>query len=675
MPNRLADATSPYLRQHAANPVEWWPWCDEAFAEARERDVPVLVSVGYSACHWCHVMAHESFEDAAIAEAMNAQFVCVKVDREERPDVDSVLMQATVALTGQGGWPMHVFVTPDGHPFFAGTYFPPERRGGMPSFREVVDALGEAWRERRDEVLGSADAIVAQLATLNPVENAAAPRVADVLERLSEGFDALHGGFGGAPKFPPFMVLDALLVKGDPASLDMAQRTLELMARGGIHDQVGGGFHRYSVDAHWVVPHFEKMLYDNALGLGTYVRCWRRTPDHDAGLRGLFERVAYGIVEWLERDMLLESGGFAASMDADSTDIRGMVAEGIYYVWSPDLLVDALGDEDGDWAADVFHVTNAGTFEHGLSTLQLRGNPDPARLASVLQRLRDERAARFAPARDDKLVASWNGWLIDSLVQGGAVFGERGWLDLARGAAEALWNTHWVDGRLRRTSLDGVAGDGLGTAEDYGAVALGFARLGGALGEPVWLERARELLAVAVDEFEAEDGGFYDAVAADALYARPRDLADNATPSGTAALVAALRLVGLLAEDEQLLARARVAAATTYALVTSSPRFAGAHLADLMVADEARRGLAPATVVVVDEAADPLSRMAQAAWRMAPAGSAVVVARPGAEGWGSLFLDRPARDGQPTAYVCRGTVCLEPVTAWAELKTPLWTRV
>ncbi|MDN5571692.1 MAG: thioredoxin domain-containing protein, partial [Propionibacteriaceae bacterium] len=568
MSNRLSQATSPYLLQHAQNPVDWWEWGEEAFAEARRRDVPILLSVGYSACHWCHVMAHESFEDAEVAALVNSSFVPVKVDREERPDVDAVYMRATQALTGHGGWPMTVFLTPEGEPFFAGTYYPPQPAHGMPSFTQLVTALGEAWRDRRDEVAASASAIVAQLAAINALPSASEPPgVWELLDAVGADFDLLHGGFGGAPKFPMPLLVDALLVKGETGMLDVAHRTLEAMARGGIHDQVGGGFHRYAVDAGWVVPHFEKMLYDNALLLGAYARGWRRTPQHEGPLRGLLERVVRGIVGWLEREMLLPGGGFAASLDADSADIRGMAHEGIYYVWNPELLADALGEEDAAWAQEAFHVTSGGTFEHGLSTLQLRGAPDTGRLASIADRLLQVRQNRFAPPRDDKVVAAWNGWAIDALVTAALIFDEPRWLAMARGAAEHLWSVHRTDAGLVRTSLGGEASPTVGFAEDHGAVALAFGRLAGVLGESVWLDRAITVLDDAVALFGADDGGFFDAAAGegeDALFTRPRDVTDNPTPSGTMALVAALRLVGELAARPDFLTRADAAAATTW---------------------------------------------------------------------------------------------------------------
>jgi len=726
MANRLASQTSPYLLQHATNPVDWWPWGPEAFEEARRRNLPVLVSVGYSACHWCHVMAHESFEDAEVAALVNELFVPIKVDREERPDVDAVYMRATQALTGHGGWPMTVFATPDGDPFFAGTYYPPEPAQGLPSFTQVVTALGEAWRDRRGEVLESASAIVGQLAQINALPAASeAPGVWELLDAVSADFDLLHGGFGGAPKFPAPMLVDALLVKGEAGTLDLAQRTLEAMARGGIHDQVGGGFHRYAVDAGWVVPHFEKMLYDNALLLGSYVRGWRRTPQHEVGLRWLFERVVRGVVGWLEREMVVEGGGFAASLDADSADIRGMAHEGVYYVWNPSLLADALGEEDADWAGKVFHVTNDGTFEHGLSTLQLRGAPDGARLEAIAARLLEVRANRFAPPRDGKVVASWNGWAIESLLWAGLVFGEPSWIELARRAAAYVWDTHWVDGALRRTSLDGVAGDAAGVAEDHGALASAFARLAGVLGESVWLERAVELVDAAVELFGDEDGGFHDAAAGE-LFTRPRDVQDNPTPSGTMTLVSALRVVGLLADRRDLAERADRAARTTWGTLAIAPRHASAALTDLLVSDEARKGLRPAVAVVVDADGDPLNDAARAVWRMAPAGTVVVSGRPGTEGFGAWFegrtvaepVDTPpgaepveapasplaklthariggsgqvseveAHDGdeneydehevvpfEQTVYVCRGEVCFAPANTVQEARTALWSR-
>ncbi len=358
MPNRLAEATSPYLLQHADNPVDWREWGEEAFAEARERDVPVLVSVGYAACHWCHVMAHESFEDAATAAQMNEHFVCVKVDREERPDVDSVYMTATQAMTGHGGWPMTVFTTPDGRPFYCGTYFPPRPAHGMPSFRQVLAAVDDAWRNKRSELESAGTKIVGAISArldLGPPTPLSAELLDRAVASLDRSFVEETGGFGGAPQFPPSMVLEFLLRAhartADPRALHMARRTLEAMARGGIYDQLAGGFARYSVDAGWVVPHFEKMLYDNALLLRVYLHLWRATGDAWA------RRVADETAAFLVRDLGTPEGGFASALDADTEGV-----EGLTYVWTPEQLVDVLGTDDGTWAADLLSVTGPGTF-------------------------------------------------------------------------------------------------------------------------------------------------------------------------------------------------------------------------------------------------------------------------------------------------------------------------
>ncbi|HMR50391.1 MAG TPA: thioredoxin domain-containing protein [Arachnia sp.] len=667
--NRLGESTSGYLLQHAHQAVDWWEWSPEALEEAARLDRPVLLSVGYASCHWCHVMSRESFDDPDIARLINDNFVAIKVDRQQLPEVDTVFMTATQAMNrGAGGWPMTAFLTPDAKPFFTGTYFPPVPRDGMPSFRQVLETLALGWETERRQLTDSAQVIAAHLGSLTFPQPDAAPDPRGALDAVQESFDLIHGGFGTAPKFPAPTLLDALLVKGDPSSLELAQRSLEAMARGGIYDQVGGGFHRYSVDPGWVVPHFEKMLYDNALLLGAYVRGWRRTADHDAGLRALFERTAYGIVEWLGREMVNEQGAFVAGLDADSCDIRGAVHEGIYYLWNPALLEDALPVEDEGWAQDVFHVTAGGTFEDGLSTLQLRGRPDFARLDAVCAILLAERENRFRPATDTLIVSSWNGWAISSLIAGAMVFNEPAWLAMAERAARYLMGTHVVDGTLRRSSRDGVVGEAIGSAEDYGAVAQAFAELAGATGDASWLRAAEALVAQALELFGHDDGGFYDGVDA-GLFTRPRSLTDNVTPSGTSALISALRVVGLLAERPEFVERADLAAKSTWQSLVDAPRFAGSALADLLIADEARRGLKPATVVVIS--ADPFDELARAAWRMAPAGSVVVTGAPGTPGFGSLFEGRFARG----VYVCRGTVCFDPVDDYTDLKTPLWSRV
>ncbi|MFL6173279.1 MAG: thioredoxin domain-containing protein, partial [Marmoricola sp.] len=571
--NRLASATSPYLLQHADNPVDWWEWGPEAFAEARRRDVPVLLSVGYAACHWCHVMAHESFEDQATADYLNAHYVSIKVDREERPDVDAVYMQATVATTGHGGWPMTCVLDHDGRPFFAGTYFPDQPRHGQPSFTQLLQAITEAWTERRDEVTSTAVNITEHIAA-NANLPGAAPIDAAVLDaavaRLTSEFDPAHGGFGGAPKFPPSMLLEFLLRRGGVEELRIAAATLEAMARGGIYDQLGGGFARYSVDARWVVPHFEKMLYDNALLLGAYTSWYAVTGD------GLARRIAVETADFMIRELGTAQGGFASALDADSEG-----AEGTFYVWTPAQLVEALGAEDGAWATALLSVTQGGTFEHGSSVLQLLSDPDdPARWARVRATLLEARAARERPARDDKVVAAWNGLAVAALARAAGVLGEPRFLDAALGAGRLLRDVHLVDARLRRVSRDGTVGGPAGVLEDYGCVADAFGALAEATADGAWLDLAGGLLDVALDQFAAGDGGFHDtAHDAETLIARPRDPSDNASPSGHAALTHALLRYAALTGSGRHRDAAEAALTSVRQLAERAPRFTGWSLA------------------------------------------------------------------------------------------------
>jgi uncharacterized protein len=658
--NRLATATSPYLLQHADNPVHWWPWCDEAFAEAASRDVPVFLSVGYAACHWCHVMAHESFEDSHVAELINEQFVAIKVDREERPDVDAVYMQATQAMTGHGGWPMTVFLTPDRRPFYAGTYFPPTPRHGMPSFVQVATAVAEAWRDRRVDIVDSAVKIVDQLANLATGGGGTAEiNIGAVITSLRRSYDPVHGGFGGAPKFPPSMVLEALLRHGSDDAMIMVNRTCEAMARGGICDQLGGGFARYSVDAQWVVPHFEKMLYDNALLLGVYTHWWRLTGNPVA------RRVVNDLMGWLLREMRTAEGGFAASLDADSLDDHGRHREGAYYAWNREQLSAALGPRDASWAAEIFSVTEQGTFEDGLSTLQLLGDPEPERLADVRARLSAFREQRARPSRDDKVVAAWNGWLICSLIDAAMVFNQPTWLESARTAGELLWRVHWVDARLRRTSLAGQVGSAPGILEDYAALTQACVRLAAVTAEPIWLERARELYAVIASQFDDGKGGFFDTAAdAERLYARPQDPTDNATPSGLSATVHALRLLSELTGEDAYADRATRAAATAGQLVVQAPRFAGWLLADAISYTGNRP---PVQVAIVGASDDPArAELVQTAYQAAPAGSVILAGEPEEAGF-ALLADRPLMEDRPTAYVCQHFVCKLPVTSADDL--------
>ncbi len=660
MANRLAASTSPYLLQHADNPVDWWEWGPEAFAEARRRDVPVLLSVGYAACHWCHVMAHESFEDAETAAFMNEHYVSIKVDREERPDVDAVYMEAVQAMTGQGGWPMTAFLTPAGEPFYCGTYFPPTPRQGMPSFRQVLAAVAETWVSRRDEVDRVGADVVRQLAERPALGGDAPPdagALAAAVQRLHAEFDAVDGGFGGAPKFPPSMVCEFLLRHhartGDSQVLGMAETTLEAMGRGGIFDQLGGGFARYSVDAQWVVPHFEKMLYDNALLLRVYLHWWRATGSP------LGERVVRHTADFLVRDLRTAEGGFASALDADTQG-----EEGATYVWTPAQLHDVLGDDDGDFAARLLSVSEHGSFEDGKSTLQLPADPsDAGRWVAVRERLFAARQQRPQPGRDDKVVAAWNGLAIAALAEAGGLLDEQSWVDAAIDAADLLVRVHLDEhGRLLRTSRDGVAGRNTGVLEDYADVAEGFLALVAVTGDPVWLSFAEQLLDEVLAHFTEGDGAaWYDtADDAEALVRRPYDPTDNATPSGQSASAGALLSFAALTGSARHREAAERALGVAGRLAGQAPRFCGWGLA---VAEAALAG--PVEIAVVGAGADPRRRALHRTALAATAPGAVVVVGDPADPVSAavpLLVDRPLVAGRAAAYVCRGFVCERPVS-------------
>ncbi|GGJ08979.1 thioredoxin domain-containing protein [Streptomyces brasiliensis] len=674
MPNRLAHETSPYLLQHADNPVDWWPWSDAAFEEARRSGRPVLLSVGYSSCHWCHVMAHESFEDPATARYLNEHFVSVKVDREERPDVDAVYMEAVQAATGQGGWPMTVFLTPDAEPFYFGTYFPPAARHGMPSFRQVLDGVRQAWSERRDEVTEVAGKIVRDLAGREiGYETAQVPgeeELAQALLGLTREYDPQRGGFGGAPKFPPSMVIEFLLRHhartGSEGALQMARDTCERMARGGIYDQLGGGFARYSVDRDWVVPHFEKMLYDNALLCRVYAHLWRATGSD------LARRVALETADFMVRELRTTEGGFASALDADSDDGSGAHVEGAYYVWTLEQLRDVLG-EDAHLAAHHFGVTEEGTFEHGQSVLQLpqdEGVFDAEKVASVKRRLLEARSSRPAPGRDDKVVAAWNGLAIAALAETGAYFDRPDLVEAAVGAADLLVRLHLDDhARLARTSRDGHAGANAGVLEDYGDVAEGFLALASVTGEGVWLEFAGLLLDHVLARFtDPESGALYDTAAdAERLIRRPQDPTDNAVPSGWTAAAGALLSYAAHTGSEPHRTAAERALGVVKVLGPRAPRFVGWGLA---VAEALLDG--PREVAVVGP--DPTDKATRILHRTALLGAApgavVAVGTTDSDEF-PLLADRPLVDGEPTAYVCRNFTCDAPTTDPERLRTAL----
>ncbi|TCJ99882.1 thioredoxin domain-containing protein [Nocardia alba] len=671
--NRLAGATSPYLRQHADNPVHWREWDADALAEAAERNVPILLSIGYASCHWCHVMAHESFEDLATAEQMNADFVCVKVDREERPDLDAVYMNATVAMTGQGGWPMTCFLAPDGAPFYCGTYYPKQPRGGMPSFTQLLSAVTETWRDRRDDVDKAArqvtEALRAQASGLPAAEFTIAPDLLDrAVPTILADEDATNGGFGGAPKFPPSALLEGLLRHwertGDQAVFDVVERTAEAMARGGIYDQLRGGFARYSVDAGWLVPHFEKMLYDNALLLRAYAHLSRRAPT--TTLESLPHRVTRETVEFLLGDLGTAQGGFASALDADThLEPGGPGVEGATYVWTPAELIGELGPLDGMWAADAFGVTTGGNFEQGTSVLTRRSDPVDAEQSSRLDRLRaqlfEARAQRPQPARDDKVVTAWNGMAITALAESGAALEEPSWVAAAVRCARYLLDVHLVAGRLRRASLDGVVGTPPGVLEDYAWFVTGLLALYQATGEPDWLAAAQLLLDNTIEHFADPDrpGSWFDTSDdAETLVARPRDPVDGATPSGASALAEALLTASAVAEPDRAL-RYRELADQTLALgailLARAPRTAGNWLS---VAEAAVRGPYQVAIAATEKSATTMELLA-AARASAPGGSIILAAPPNTT---ALLTDRPLVGGAPAAYVCRGSVCDLPVT-------------
>ncbi|HEX5449884.1 MAG TPA: thioredoxin domain-containing protein [Gaiellaceae bacterium] len=599
--NRLAQETSPYLLQHAANPVDWYPWGDEALGRAKEEDKPILLSVGYAACHWCHVMEHESFEDAATARDMNANFVCIKVDREERPDVDAIYMDAVVALTGQGGWPMTMFLTPDGEPFFGGTYFPPDPRHGLPAFRQVLAAVAEAWRERRDDAVRSAGELATHVratATPPPSNDPLTPELLDEAQaNLANGFDTTWGGWGRAPKFPPAPVLEFLLRRGET---EMTRKTLDGMAAGGMHDVVGGGFHRYSVDERWLVPHFEKMLYDNALLAPVY--------------RG--DEISNRTLDYMLRELALPGGGFASSQDADTDGV-----EGLTYTWAP-----------GEGAPEELLEP----FEHGRSII--RGELDDDTRAHLLE----TRSARVQPPLDNKVIASWNGLALAALAQGGRTAEATALAEFILGPLST------EDGRLHRTLKKGT-----GYLSDYADVAYGMHELHLATGNPQWLREAHRLATLAVDLFEDDErGGFFETPRdGERLFARPKQLEDHPTPSGNAMLAFELLRLGRIWGDESFERRA----ADTLRLVRDSMTRVPTAFGWMLVALD--QYLAPHRELAI--IGDPGSDVARAAVAHAQPTDAIAF---GPADDIPLLAGRHLVEGRPAVYVCERFACRAPVS-------------
>ena len=647
--NHLAHETSPYLLQHADNPVDWYPWGDEAFARAREDDKAILLSIGYAACHWCHVMEHESFEDEETARLMNEHFICVKVDREERPDVDGLYMEAVVALTGHGGWPMTVFLTPDGKPFWGGTYFPPEPRYNMPSFRQVLVALAELWRERRDDVGHQAEhltqAIREASATAPSTEPLTTGLLTGAVSILRRQFDTQRGGFGGAPKFPPASVLEFLLRlhdgHGDDEALAMATLTFDRMAEGGMYDVLGGGFHRYSVDADWLVPHFEKMLYDNALLANAYLHAWVVTGE------ARYRRVVEETLEYLVREMRMPEGGFASSQDADTEGV-----EGLTYTWTPEELEEVLGKRHEEWLRP---------FEHGRSIIRAEV-PEEAR-----RQLLAVRDTRPQPGRDDKVLAAWNGLALAAFAEAGRRLERDDLLETARTLAEFLLGPLSDErGGLLRTYREGTAKIA-GYLEDYANVSNGLLELYFATGELRWLEESRRLAALAVDLFaDRERGGFFFTPAdSDGLVARRKELDDNPTPSGNSMLAFVLLRLARLYGAHEL----EQAAVGVFRLARPIAERAPAAAGHLLCALDLHFA-APREVAVVGD--DPELRRA-ALGGLQP--NSVFAFSQGADDPAAervpLLAGKDLVEGRSAVYVCERFACRAPVTDAAELASPV----
>ena len=662
--NRLARETSPYLLQHAHNPVDWYAWGDEALARAKAEDKPIFLSIGYAACHWCHVMERESFEDPATAKQLNEGFVAIKVDREERPDLDAIYMDAVQHMTGSGGWPMSVFLTPDGRPFFGGTYFPDTPRHGLPSFRQVLAGVSEAWRERREDVEQSgSDLAQAIAANVVPAATAAgldATALDEALAGIERGFDAHTGGWGGSPKFPQPMTIEFLLRmavqsgSADARPLAIARRSLDAMAAGGIHDQLGGGFARYATDSVWLVPHFEKMLYDNAQLARTYVHAWQLTRDTH------YRDVALDTLTFMERDLLTADGGFAASLDADTAGV-----EGATYVWTLPEVEALLGD--AALAAEfcrAYGVTANGNWE-GHTILSRVGEGDEQRLQESRAKLFAARQKRPQPARDDKVLTAWNGLAIAAFADAAAAFGEPRLAQVAARAADLLLTrVRDGNGRLSRSWKDGRA-VAAGTLEDYTHLADGFLALYQATFDERWFVAARELADQVLAHFADPAGGFFDtADDHEALITRPKGLQDNAIPSGGAmAAEVLLRLAAFTGEDGyRTAAEAAIGGVaaparrypTAFAQWLNAMTLAVGDVVEIAVAGDPASPDVQGMLSVVRQTYRPLSVLASGRSASVP-----------------LMLDRPLRDGRATAYVCRNFACRAPVTEPADLAAQL----
>ena len=665
MSNRLTEETSPYLLQHAANPVHWYPWGEAALAAAKDAQRPILLSVGYSSCHWCHVMAHESFEDAETARYMNEHFVNIKVDREERPDLDDIYMKAVQGLTGLGGWPLTVFLTPDGKPFFGGTYFPPEPRMNMPSFRNVLEAVVDAWQQRRQQVEEQSDKLRDFIAEHTAFDLAPTALTLTTLreagDSIQANFDPLHGGFGAAPKFPQPMSLEFLLRRyhrtSDLSLLNAITKTLDSMAHGGIYDQLGGGFHRYSVDERWLVPHFEKMLYDNALLSRLYLDAAMRTGNP------LYRRIACETLDYVAREMTSPEGGFYSAQDADSEG-----EEGKFYVWTPAEIEDVLGAEDARLLRSFYGVTSEGNFE-GKNILFLTDGAEADRSTEEIERIRTvlnprllaARAERVAPETDTKVIAGWNGLMLQAFAQAARQLGTPAYRETALANGEFLLGAMLQDGRLAHTYTPGKAA-GLGFLDDYGGVAAGLLALYQATFDVTWFAAARALCDTMLQDFYDGNGAFYDtSTRHEKLIVRPRNLFDNAVPAGASlACDALLRMhayTGERAYAEPVEAALRLQAEALGKAPSAFGRM-------LCVADDFLAPLKEVAVVGDPAAPDTQALLASINSHYVPDAALALKSPEDAEAADiiPLLAERGQRDGQATAYVCRQFACKQPTT-------------
>ncbi len=656
MSNRLADATSPYLLQHKDNPVDWHQWGEEAFAEAKERDVPVLLSVGYSACHWCHVMAHESFEDPDTASEMNRLYVNIKVDREERPDVDSIYMEAVQAMTGRGGWPMTVWLTPDGQPFYAGTYFPNTDRHGMPTFRNVMTGVSDAWETKREEVVGQSDRLTEAISRAIPKAEDLPKEetLATAYEALASSFDPINGGFGGAPKFPQQPVLEFMLRTHEeswaPRAEHMLKVTLYEMADGGIHDHLGGGFARYSVDDQWLVPHFEKMLYDNAQLARLYL--WAGIEFDEPR----FVEVARTTLSYLLADLRHPDGGFFSAEDADSEGV-----EGKFYVWTADEMEDILGPGDAAEATRFFGATPHGNFEGSNILYRPTSEPWNDRMERIRSRLLEHRSTRVRPGLDDKVVASWNGLAIRAFAEAGAALEDDGYLDVARTTARFLLDEMVVDNALRRSWRKGKAGVS-GFLEDHAAVALGLFALYAATGEHDWYQAAERLTLDIPERFADPEGGFFDTpVGGESLIKRPKSQADNPLPSGNGMAAEALLTLSSYTGDAGQRELAAGALQAAGLLMGRYPSMVGHHLAVL------HSFLTSRELAIVGP---DWREMTGAYWARFRPNIVLAPSENGSEPI-PLLSGRVSESGETMAYVCEGQVCNLPTSDLAKLSSQL----